>query len=524
MMKPIKTSAREALCTPEGGLRAPVCFERVWRRAFVAAGSAMLSAALLLAGCSKEPAGGTEGERTAITVSATLPVGAAEASTKAVADGSTALTLSFARADETSAGSYGAYGAEFTGTRAAGTGSRSLTFDPPQFYSLKRLNTRIIGWYPGGATEAGSGVGYYDASAGTVGWVIDGQQDILSASAQEGSSISAMPGFVFNHRLAQIQFWPYAESAAAAAQWGPVKSITLLDQPEQYTLTLPQDGGTDAVFSATGNAEFTVRNLPSGNLSTTAARQGDPVMIAPTTENTTLSLIIGMTDGSFFNVTVPERTYPAGSVTAVKLKFTTMRVQVEPAITISAWTPAGELNAYPKIVNGNTIILSDGIGLAVGDYPMHEPWLVTPAHTENAWNANTSGKNTFGKCFQVARDNAVGKDGSSVKMTWYEASGKYNSSYNRDTYSACGSYSELSDKSDLGTWRLPTAREQNLIATLWRELVNCNLTSTRVAVHTATRKLTTPLTTWAGWSPTSTDMTGLTAGSDLGLARCVRDL
>ena len=520
--KQIKTSAREALCTPEGGLRAPVCFERVWRRAFVAAGSAMLSAALLLAGCSKEPAGGTEGERTAITVSATLPVGAAEASTKAVADGSTALTLSFARADETSAGSYGAYGAEFTGTRAAGTGSRSLTFDPPQFYSLKRLNTRIIGWYPGGATEAGSGVGYYDASASTVGWTIDGQQDILSASAQEGSSISAMPGFVFNHRLAQIQCWPYAENAATAAQWGPVKSITLLDQPEQYTMTLPQDGGTDAVFSATGNADFTVRNLPSGNLSTTAARQGDPVMIAPTTENTTLSLIIGMTDGSFFNVTIPERTYPAGSVTALKLKFTPKRVQVEPAITISDWATAGELNAYPKIVNGNTIILSDDIGTADGaSYPKHEPWLVTPSHSESMWNNNSSGKNAFGKRFQVAKNNAVDKGGSSVKMNWYNASGTYDLTYNRETYNACGSYSELPDKTDLNTWRLPTAVELHLVGEQRMALYNCVFGTATTEVHSSTKYGSSM--SWGMTSETDTYMTRMSM-DDMGLVRCVRDL
>lgn len=508
-------------------MRAPVCFERVWRRAFVAAGSAMLSAALLLAGCSKEPAGGTEGERTAITVSATLPVGAAEASTKAVADGSTALTLSFARTDETSAGSYGAYGAEFTGTRTAGTGSRSLTFDPPQFYSLKRLNTRIIGWYPGGAAAAGSGVGYYDASAGTVGWVIDGQQDILSASAQEGSSISAMPGFVFNHRLAQIQCWPYAENAATAAQWGPVKSITLLDQPEQYTMTLPQDGGTDAVFSATGNADFTVRNLPSGNLSTTAARQGDPVMIAPTTDNTTLSLIIGMTDGSFFNVTIPERTYPAGSVTALKLRFTPKRVQVEPAITISDWATAGQLNNYPKVVNGNAIVVADDLGSAApATYPTHEPWLTTQTSEESRWDKNQSGTNTFGKVFQVAKANAKGKDGTSDQMTWYEASGETNNTANPDGYSACSSYSEEIDESDLNTWRLPSIRELNLMNTMYDKLNNCNWPSRSLKMIGATEdyklneggRVCYFVTARVSTSP------GYQKLSLTGIVRCVRDL
>lgn len=303
---------------------------------------------LLQVGCSKEPVEGIGQDNMEIIASATLPdESSAKAATKATVDGSTDLTLSFARVDETSAGTYGAYGEEFTGARAAGTGSAVLAFDPVQYYLKDGLKTKITGWYPGGATEAGSGQGFYDASVGTVSWTIDGQQDIIAAT-QEGSSTVAMPGFVFTHQLTQIQFWPYAESAAVAAQWGAIESITLQEQPDQCTLTLPQGGGTNAEFSAAGSADFTVRNLPADNLPTTAAIQGDPMMVAPLADNTALNLVIDMADGERLSVTIPERSYPAGSVTAVKLRFTPLEVQVEPTVTISDWATGGNKDVTVK--------------------------------------------------------------------------------------------------------------------------------------------------------------------------------
>ena len=479
-------------------------------------------ALLSLGGCSKPLTGSTEGERTAITVSATLPVGAAEASTKAVVDGSTALTFSFARADETSAGCYGAYGAEFTGTREAGTGSMALTFNPRQFYQIGGFDTRIIGWYPGGAVAAGNPEGFYDASTGTVCWTIDGQQDILSASAQ-GSRIAAMPGFVFNHRLAQIQFWLYAGNAAMAALWGPVKSITLLNQPNQYTMTLPDPATTEAgAFTATGDADFMVRNLPSGNLPTTATMQGDPVMIAPTTDKTTLSLIIDMADGNRYIVTVPERTYPAGSVTAVKLRFHVNGVEVRPSITISNWANAGELNLYPKVENGNTIVLVDDIGLADPSlYPLHEAWTSTPSHEETLWTANASGYNTCGRKFVVAEQMATLKDGYTKMMNWQLATGTKDDTYNPTGYSACFLYSESSDESDKTQWRVPTVKELALIEKLTQsgELTSA-LQKYKYSVWAATSK------NGKGWyhAPNAENPTSVFAGSPEYYTLCVRDL
>ena len=459
------------------------CFPHLCRSISLAVGAGLLSAVLLLAGCSKEAAEGAEnagGTCAEITVSASLPASSpATLLSKTVADGSQPLTLSFVRADETAAGTYGAYGAEFTGTRAAGPGNTDLTFIPRQFYLLGGLKARITGWFPGGASAAGSGEGFYDAAQGTVSWTIDGSQDIISSSAQEGSSATPMGNLLFKHRLAQIQFWPYAESADVAAQWGAIESIALLAQPNECTLTLPQGVGAEAAFSAVGKARFTAGNFPSDNLSMTAAFRGDPIMTAPITDNAALQLLITMTDGTLWSITVPQRSYAAGSVTAIKLRFTQWEVRVKPMpLSISDWADGGELKngTYPYVRDGNTIVTADVFGAAdPALYPTHDKWTSTPAHSEREWDSNASGLNSYGEKFKVASQCANGKDGSSEKITWYEAAGVTESSCNPDGYSPCAEYSEASDRSDKGTWRLPTVRELKLIYDKRAELTVLNL-------------------------------------------------
>ena len=514
-MQIMKTSTREKQRMPGCGFPFAAGLSRPCRNVSLAAGSCLLSALLLLAGCSEESVDRLEEGRAKIAVNALVPCESpAEAATKAVVDGSQPLTLSFVRADEPSAGGiYGSYGAEFTGKRAARAGIAALDFDPVQYYQEEGLKTKITGWYPGGAAAAGSGEGFYDISAGTVSWTIDGDQDILTAYVQEGSSTAQMSHFVFTHRLSQIQFWLYAENSRVAALWGAVQSITVLDQPAQCTLDLPDPAtaATAASFTATGSADFTVRNLPAGDLPTTAARVGDPVMIAPRT-NYALQASIVMANGKTVSVAVPARTYGMGEVTAIKLRFISTEVQVE-TLTISDWTTGGELNSVPGVINGNTVVCAGAFGES--DYPLHEVWTVTPAHEEAAGNANVSGYNTVGEKFRVASSDAKGRDGSSTDMTWYEASGTTDATSNPDGYSACAEYSEEADQSDKGLWRLPTVRELAVIYKL---------------VNRLTVNFSTPL--WAataydndtGWYLIFSGISTTKKNGSRSEVRCVRDL
>ena len=84
-------------------------FPRLCRGISLAAGAVLLSVALLSTGCFKEQSEGMEMERMKISVNALFPgESSAKATTKAVVDGTQALTLNFARADENSSGIYGA--------------------------------------------------------------------------------------------------------------------------------------------------------------------------------------------------------------------------------------------------------------------------------------------------------------------------------------------------------------------------------------------------------------------------------
>ena len=118
---------------------------------------------------------------------------------------------------------------------------------------------------------------------------------------------------------------------------------------------------------------------------------------------------------------------------------------------------------YPYVSDGNTIVMQDRYGFAQG-YPLHGPWTRTPAHAERSFNLNNSGLNTCGQKFMVANANAKNKDGNLAAMTWYEAEGTTSTSYNPDGYSACSQYSEEPDQSDMGTWRLPTISELQVIS------------------------------------------------------------
>ena len=445
-------------------------------------------------GCSKDPAEGTDGDRTAITADAFLPGEPPfEADTKATADGSTALTLSFARADATSAGTYGAYGAEFTGTRAAGTGGTALTFDPVQYYLTNGLKTRIIGWYPGGATAAGGAKGFYDASAGKVSWTIDGGQDILLAAPREGSKTVEMPVFEFRHALAQLQFSFYAESETALVQWGKIRGVAVRGQraaaaftPAAATVDNPKvtfTGDATETFAAANFAEMTA---PVGT-ETDAVGAGGPVMIEPQETACRLTVEVTTEKRGVQTAVVAARAYAAGQAVKICIRLAEHFVTIDPGrCVIIPWSAvvqtgdneiSNENEAKDPIVRGgNTFVVSDGPVTADKDlYPTHERWTVTPSHEEQASTYNYSGLNTYGEKFRVASSDAKDKDGGSSTMNWYEASGMTDTNNNPNGYSACGTYSEDASQLDKGTWRLPTARELILMSMRRDELTAINL-------------------------------------------------
>ncbi|WP_417013593.1 fimbrillin family protein [Alistipes sp.] len=434
-------------------------------RGALPAACALLAAALSLTGCGKEPAENPVGADTEIAVCASLPaVLTAEVSTKAPVDGSAQLTLFFGRSDESGAGTWGSYGASaFTASRTAGTGSRTLTFSSKQYYQANGRKTRMAGWYP-------SAKSYLN---GVVSWTIDGSQDILLATAQEGSKTAAMPAFSFSHALTQLRFFCHAETQTAADQWGKVSAIRVLGQRKTCTYNL-----ASGVFAFSGSsasmpvAGVTAKIPPVGG---TASQYGQEMMIEPRTASYQLMLEIETEKKGTQTALLAGRSYLAGQRAEVYILMAehSISTDIRDAV-IESWEEDGTIadTVYPFVLNGNTIVVSNEYGQAdYNTYPTHKIWTTTPVHREPTANTNDSGYNLVGEKLQVARVDAVDEEGNPA-MTWYRAMGIMNDPSNPTGYSACGEYSEASDQSDKGSWRLPTNLEVRLIGQFIRKLTS----------------------------------------------------
>ena len=470
---------------PFGGFPVLGGFPHLCRSISLAAGAGLLSAAFLLAGCSKEqmPESG-KGDRVEIIPHAGLPasVAASGAISRAAADPAQQMDFWFVRSDESNAGVWGDYGtAPLKATRAGGNGEQALAFDLTQYYLTNGLKTRMTGWYPGGGAEAGGPAGHYAAAAGTVNWTIDGRQDILLAASRQGSKTSAMPAFEFRHALAQLRFHVYAENDIALEQWGKILGVAVCGQRVAATFTPADATDDDLKLTFTGDASakfaaanFTELTAPAGTKDDAAAA-GDPVMIEPQEASCRLTVEITTEKRGIQSAVVSGRAYLAGQSVKICIRLAEQFVSIDPeGCEIVPWDNVtqtgdnevgfGNERVYPYIINGNTFVFKDKFGAAdPAQYPTHEPWTVTPAHSEMEWIDNASGLNTYGEKLKVAFQDAVGKDGSSETMIWYEASGETEPTYNPDGYSACREYYEETDRSDKGLWRLPTIAELKLI-------------------------------------------------------------
>ncbi len=306
------------------------------RHTFTTAFSALLFGAAFIS-CSKdttEPPVPGDRMEIAPTVQVAAADGDAENSavSKGVEDGATALTLQFLRADETAAGTYGAYVATvLPATRTAGSGATALAFATKQYYLVSGLKTKMTGWYPA-ATSFTSGI---------VSWTINGTQDILTAPKQEGSYKGAMPGFTFGHRLTQLQFYPYYSNAEAATVWGKVSAVKVLNQRTACTFTPASADATGAVAftgAVTSTLAVTGGSAMTPGLGTAAAAQfGQPVMIEPQEGSYELTVVVTTEKGDL-TMKVPARTYPAGVATKVYLKFTAYGLIGD--ATIADWAAA----------------------------------------------------------------------------------------------------------------------------------------------------------------------------------------
>lgn len=305
------------------------------------------------------------------------------------------LTLFFARADEISAGTYGAYTnmdgtTEITGVRSKGPNKQALTFTPTQYYQVNGLKTKMVGWYPQATVNT--------AMMNILTWDVDGSQDIMLATKVEGNNKTKTINFDFQHALAQIQFKAYAESVVAQSQWGYIQSISLKNQYNSYmSYILTNDQAIMLMPSMTAQmVAFNVQNIKQTTLlpidKIEAINIGNPMMIS--TMNTQLQLEITTdkySDPVSVTVPNPDKPYTAGEATTIYLLFKQGKITVtlEPTDwrTLEDDTQddieVGENRSY-VVKEMNYIINRNMFGDAEFD---NEEWTVRPKDGESTWTA-----------------------------------------------------------------------------------------------------------------------------------------
>lgn len=350
----------------------------------------------------------------------------------------------------------------------SGAGS-ALSFATPQYYPANGNKVYFYAYSPvSGTYTAGSG-----STAPKVKWTITGGQDIMWAKVDNGiakavTGSQRQPAFAFTHLLKQVKF----KVVKDASFEDNIKLTSLKIVGAKTKASLALNTGTLSWETATG--ELTAYDNTSGQaITSTATSAGSAVMMEPGASFKVRAVAGGVT---YADVTVTLDGMNAGGAgRSHEVTLTFKRSSIAPSAQIAEWTAGGTGKTgnltYPYVADGNTIVIKDLSGEADKNrYPIHKPWSVTPSHAEANPGANASGLNTYGAKFRVAKADAVGKTGSSVTMTWYEATGTTDATYNPDGYSACARYSEETDRSDQGLWRLPTIQELMLIHDKKRDL------------------------------------------------------
>lgn len=411
---------------------------------------AVLAGALLLAGCSKEPADPASGP-VKIEVAASVPGGVraprpgGDASTKATVSGEEQMHLYFAARTADESGTFVQRGEPFLGLRAAGDGARMLSFTPEQYYPEDGGGLRIQGWYPlADAIEDDKVV-----------WNLDGYQDIITALIHEGSASSPLTTIGFEHRLTQLQIYVFGETGAAA-RWGKVTGAEVHSLSSRYEFNLRTN-----MSNFTGDPvrlsplDFTPTAIPEGDQSA-AVRLGEPVMVPPVTARQYVISFYTEKGGEVL-VTLPERTYGPGAVSKVVVWFTAETVTIKPVIEIEDWMDYGNALTYdyPRLVD-DYVIVTAGLTGQMEDVAFHEPWTKTPLHVEpNGAFQNESGLNTVARKFRVAKSEPAYQEGYGGAL-YPEVLGLVHPDANPDGRDICSTYSE---EGVTGTWRVPTAME-----------------------------------------------------------------
>lgn len=304
----------------------------------------LLAAGVLLAGCSKSENEGGEGPVPGQPVAIRLSSGigdASKAGTKAPVTADAPATVQIEGWENTEAETYaGASTWQSTASvkvltqeeiEADGT-ANDITLSPVQYYNADgSIKTYIKGWYP--AVASADGEVTFTNTDGTV--------DVLYATEVSGDKNTEVDQpLVFNHKSAQLVFKVVKGEGLAAGT--KIKTIKVKNTAIPTSLTL----STNTV-NYTDKTELEVPNVTVAEIGETAAAAGDPLMVKPVDDNTTVKLYIetttddGTTVAATYDdvaLTTSDGKLTEGSAYTVTLTFKQVGISLEANIT--PWTEA----------------------------------------------------------------------------------------------------------------------------------------------------------------------------------------
>lgn len=293
----------------------------------------LLAAGVLLAGCSKSENEGGEfpGDGQSVAIRLSSGIGdAARAASKAAVTASAEVQIE--GWENTNAETYaGASAWKSTATVTVAQAAAGITLSPVRYYNAdESYKTYIKGWYPKVAS-----------SDGTVTFTnTDGTVDVLYAAEVSGDKTAEVSQpLVFNHKSAQLVFKVIKGNGLAAGT--KIKTIKVKNTAVPTSITLADDQ-----VSYTDVAELAVPNITVAEIGAEAAPAGDPLMVKPVNDNTTVKLYIETTtDGTtvaatYDNVALKtsDGKLTEGSAYTVTLTFGQAGISLEANIT--PWTAA----------------------------------------------------------------------------------------------------------------------------------------------------------------------------------------
>lgn len=298
----------------------------------------LLAAGILLAGCSKsenEEGGGFgtgDGQPVAIRLSSGIG-DAAKAGSKAPVTAEAPATVQIEGWENTEAEPYaGASTWQSTAAVTVSETAAAITLSPVQYYNAdENIKTYIKGWYP--AVASADGEVTFTNTDGTV--------DVLYATEVSGDKNTEVDQpLVFNHKSAQLVFKVIKGEGLAAGT--KIKTIKVKNTAIPTSLTLSSN-----TVNYTDMAELEVPGVTVAEIGEEAAVAGDPLMVKPVDDNTTVTLYIETTtdDGTTVAVTYDDVALTTsdgklteGSAYTVTLTFKQVGISLEANIT--PWTAA----------------------------------------------------------------------------------------------------------------------------------------------------------------------------------------